>query len=348
MEGADEALISELRALGVEEERISKAKEQGRLAVLPIELALEDEGSRTLREVAESEGVDVESLIATRRALGLPIDEEGAVYGSALEEHAKRLRAALDAGVPLEALIAINRTVGRSTLAVADASREVIASIYFEELDLEDPMVAFRTAEAARALLPVLGKVLTYALEEHVRELVRSQAGLALGGALSSDPGDVAIAFADLVGFTQLSEEVGAVDLGGAVERLEAHAFDSLRPGVSVVKLIGDEVMLAGADADDLTASVLELLRLAGRDEALPDLRAGAAFGPAIHRAGDWYGRVVNLASRLAGVAEPGTLAVDGRLRELVDRDRTWQSIGNVELKGFGETVPSYVAMPER
>lgn len=68
------------------------------------------------------------------------------------------------------------------------------------------------------------------------------------------------MAFADLVGFTALSEGPGAARAGDLAARLKTAAFDALQPGVQVVKLIGDEVMLASTDVPALVATMLELL----------------------------------------------------------------------------------------
>jgi adenylate cyclase len=190
----------------------------------------------------------------TRRALGLGVERGQAIYTSALDDHARRLRTALDAGMPLEALLTINRVIGRAMAAVASASRDAMQAL-LADTDDDESARALRAAEAAEALVPELGKVLAYAFGEHVRELVRLEAGAHLVDLGAADVREVGIAFADLVGFTSLGDRLTPRELGRVAERLESLAFDALRPGVAVVKTIGDEVMLAASDVPALVSS---------------------------------------------------------------------------------------------
>jgi hypothetical protein len=166
-------------------------------------LALRADGSRSLEEIAGARGVEPDPLADTRRALGLPVERGQAIYGSALDDHARRLRTALDTGMPLEALLTINRVIGRAMAAVASASRDALQAL-LADTDVDESARALRAAEAAEALVPELGRVLAYAFGEHVRGLVRLEAGAHLVDAGAADVREVGIAFADLVGFTAL------------------------------------------------------------------------------------------------------------------------------------------------
>ena len=126
--------------------------------------------------------------------------------------------------------------------------------------------------------------------------------------------------FADLVGFTRLGEEVAPDELGRLAVRLEALAGDAAEPPVRLVKTIGDAAMLASPQPEPLLAATLRLIEAADAEgEDFPQLRAGAALGQALPRAGDWFGRPVNLASRITSVARPGSLLVERELREAVE-----------------------------
>jgi adenylate cyclase len=63
---------------------------------------------------------------------------------------------------------------------------------------------------------------------------------------------------------------------------------------------------------------------------------------------GDYYGRTVNLAARLAGVAEPGQTVVDAEVVRLAGGhdDIGFRSLGKVSLKGMASPVDVYEARP--
>ena len=79
-----------------------------------------------------------------------------------------------------------------------------------------------------------------------------------------------------------------------------------------LVKTIGDAVMLVSAEAEPLVAQSLDLVAAAAAEgDQFPVLRAGIATGPTLPQSGDYYGRSVNLASRVTGIARPGSVLVD-------------------------------------
>ncbi len=153
----------------------------------------------------------------------------------------------------------------------------------------------------------------------HLRHATQSEAISALERSGGQLPGsrEVAVCFADLVGFTRLGEEVPPDELGRLAVRLEALAGEVVEPPVRLVKTIGDAAMLASPEPEPLLDAALELIDAADAEgEDFPQLRAGAALGTALPRAGDWFGRPVNLASRITRIARPGSLLAERELRE--------------------------------
>lgn len=102
--------------------------------------------------------------------------------------------------------------------------------------------------------------------------------------------------------------------------------------------------MLAAPDAQALLASTLELVAKVDALEDFPRLHAGAAYGPALNRSGDWYGRTVNLASRITGEAEPGTVIGTKELCDAAGDFCTWTSLGPHALEGVDEEVELFRA----
>jgi adenylate cyclase len=155
---------------------------------------------------------------------------------------------------------------------------------------------------------------------------------------------DCVVAFADVVGFTELGESVGLEELGGIAGSLAKLAGDEVEPPVRVVKQIGDAVMLVSTDAEAMVATALRLVERAGAG-SMPPLRAGVASGQAVNRWGDWFGTPVNLASRLTTRARPGSVLVTKQIRELLGEGGfAFSDAGAKRLKGFSSPVPAFRA----
>jgi adenylate cyclase len=98
--------------------------------------------------------------------------------------------------------------------------------------------------------------------------------------------------------------------------------------------------MLAAGEPEPLLAATLNLLAAAEAEgEDFPQLRAGAAVGMAVPRAGDWFGRPVNLASRITAVARPGSLLAEEELRSSSPDAYRFSFAGQRRLHGIREPV---------
>ena len=157
---------------------------------------------------------------------------------------------------------------------------------------------------------------------------------------------NIAVAFADLVGFTRLGEAVPPEELENLAHRLANLAHEVVVPPVRFIKTIGDAVMLVSTDSVALLRTVLELLDAAENFDDFPQLRSGLASGSAVSRAGDWFGSPVNLASRVTGVARPGSVLVSESVREAIGRPTrfSWSFAGGRHLKGVKSEVKLFRA----
>jgi adenylate cyclase len=203
--------------------------------------------------------------------------------------------------------------------------------------------LAQRFAERSAAVVPMLEQMLRL----HLRHAVGPEALDADEPAAGSLPAarDVGVAFADLVGFTRLGEEVTPADLGAVAERLAVIAGDLARPPVRLVKTIGDAAMLVSADVGPLLQCALDLHEAAASEgDEFPPLRVGVARGPAVARAGDWYGRPVNLASRVTAIARPGSVLATREVRDAAPDGYRWSSAGRRSLRGVDGQVALYRA----
>ena len=148
----------------------------------------------------------------------------------------------------------------------------------------------------------------------------------------------LAVGFADLVGFTALTQSLPPGELAALVMRFEEHSHDLVvAAGGRVVKTIGDEVMFTCADPRAAARLAIELAR-SGGDDLLPPMRVALAWGPVLLREGDCFGPTVNLASRLVGLAQPYEVIVSEDLQErLVDEpELEREPLDPIEIKDFG------------
>jgi adenylate cyclase len=336
-------LLEQLAGDGVPLEDLRRAVEEDRLALLPVERVLEGEGRRfTAAEVAEEAGVDEEVLRRNRLALGLP--DPGPEESAFTEEDvdaARKFAALREAGLPDEGILEVSRVIGLALAQVAAASRALVAESALAEGGTEAE-VARRLAEEARRLGPIMGPVLEYVLNLHLREQVRSdvigRAEIASGRLPGAQ--EISACFADMVGFTKLGEELPPEELGTITGRLGELASDVAEPPVRLVKMIGDAAMLVSPDNDALLDAALGLVaRSEAEGEGFPPLRAGVARGPALARGGDWYGRAVNLSSRITAIAYPGSVLVSEDVKEAATNGHRWSFAGERRLKGIDGRV---------
>jgi adenylate cyclase len=89
--------------------------------------------------------------------------------------------------------------------------------------------------------------------------------------------------------------------------------------------------------------AALELVENAAEEgEDFPLLRAGVACGEAMPRGGDWYGRPVNLASRITAIARPDSVLADEAVHDALADDYAWSYAGSRRLKGIDGSVKLY------
>jgi adenylate cyclase len=151
----------------------------------------------------------------------------------------------------------------------------------------------------------------------------------------------VAIAFADLAGYTRLTEEEGEEEAVGAVERFVEAVEHTLPDDARVIKTIGDEVMVVGADPGALVDWAVGFQTLV-RERPLP--RIGIHHGETIYRDGDYYGREVNLAARVAARSAGGEVIVTRPVVDAAGPHLEFEPIGEVRLKGFSDATELFIA----
>jgi adenylate cyclase len=336
------ALLERLAADGVSLAELRRATATGTLVFLPTDSVIAGPGRYILTELSELSGVDLDFLLRARRAMGLSIPEpDEPVYTDADLELARMLHVARAAGISDEETLELLRVLGRGFSQAAESLRALPLRLVTEP-GIGEHDLAQRYSEAAEQLYPLVEPLTRDLLTLHMRQATQSEVISAIERSAGSLPGsrELAVCFADLVGFTRLGEEVPADELGHLAARLEALAADAAEPPVRLIKMLGDAAMLASAEPGpllDTTLNMLDAADAAGED--FPQLRAGAALGPALPRAGDWFGRPVNLASRITQIARPGSLLAEREIRDSVGEGFRWSYAGERRLRGVREPV---------
>jgi adenylate cyclase len=341
-------LVRELLDAGVSEEELREAAAEERLAALPLELVYTRDCRFTLREMMDELGIGEDFVRSNFLAVGLPQPDLDEVALSDKDMEAWRMiKLMFDSGVDEETVLKLGRTAGRTAAQTAETLLETFTRLYARPGDSEADF-GLRMAEVATTLGPALGPMVETPVRWHLRQLTRQRAAVQLEAATGGlpDTRDVAVCFADLVDYTSLTERSGVPELGEVTTRLEEIAADCAEPPVRLVKLIGDAAMFVCPEVEPLVDVAAALVDRAEADERLPQLRAGIAAGEGLNRGGDWYGRPVNLAARIAARADPGTLFADASVTEATRERHGWDERGDYELKGIDEPVALYCLRP--
>ena len=319
--------------------------------LLPARRALGDDGSHvSARWVSERSGLDLDEWIRFQRAAGLSRveDPDALLFMGADGAIASHIKGFLDLGIDPDLMLTAVRVLAQGMANAAEVMRAAaLAAI------LHPGATELETAEASQALLgvavPLLGPMVREMLLMQLRHMAETEAINATERARGAPlPGarNIAAAFADLVGFTRLGEEVPPEELEQLADLLGALAREVAVEPVRFIKTIGDAVLFVSTDTGKLLECVLELVEVAERDGRLPNLRVGVAYGTAVSRAGDWFGSPVNTASRVTAAARPGAVLVTEGARATVTDDVrfAWSHAGGRRLRGIKGEVTLYRA----
>jgi adenylate cyclase len=345
-------IVARLRERGYPLEQIREASDSGRLALGDVESFLSvPEGRHTLRQTARATGLAPELIERIVGAMGLSAMSVEAIGDEDLEM-LKYVAAVLEAGLPEAAFIQIARVYGQALAQIAETEVRLF-HMYIHEPLMRSGVSGLEIAEQmdgiARELLPftaplmnwVHGRFLAYFVEQDVIGHMEADMG---GGASQEGRLRVAIAFADLAGYTRLTEEQGDEHAVSAVERFVEAVERTLPIDARVLKTLGDEVMVVSPEPVALTRWAVGFQAQA--PAGVPPPRIGIHYGEAIYRDGDYYGREVNQAARVVARAAGGEVLVTRTVVDLAEgvAGLAFKLIGEVGLKGFSEPTELFLA----
>ena len=337
-------LLEWLDAEGFSIAEMQDAKRSLAIGAMMGDLRLASSERIDIEQAMEISGLDAERLDVLATAFGFAEIERvwGAGDGPFSVREAE-VMALLDGVAEMfsgEEVISFVRVIGGAFARIADAA----VSLFLNDVESDMLSTGASEIELARkvyeaiGLLDGVGELFDPVLRRHMLQAVQ-RSRHALIDENERFNYRYAVGFIDLVGFTELSGNFDARELGVFIRDFEGRAHDVVtNEGARVVKLIGDEIMFAATDVDAACRAAGALMEgFASADErVLP--RGGVAYGDVLVRGGDFYGPVVNLASRLVDEAVPQEVLVTDDVAQSASAS-TFEPAGRRMVKGFAAPV---------
>ncbi len=328
-----------LKALGATDEQIAEARRECHLAGLAGDLIFARGATLTARDLAQRAGADVDLVLAMWRTMGVVVPDEDRPMFS--EDDAELTGFLVQANPVGEHGGELLRVLGSSLARVAEAAVSVYVQTQEPAVDSPelDVLAWAREQAAVSAAALRLGDSMGSVFAHHMRDAIDRQRA-AQAEVTDRSLYRLAVGFVDLVGFTPFSLHTSPTSLLELIGQFEGRAFEvaSEHRG-RIVKHIGDEVMFVAPDAA-AGCAIAQVLTTALASDVEP--RGGVCFGDVISRHGDYYGPVVNLASRLADLAVPGEVLVDAETARSAAGTFELREAGRRQLKGFDHPVEVY------
>jgi len=348
---AQARIVARMRERGHTLEEVRDAVRDGRLAFGSVEELLPTPSrSHARAEAAAAIGLEEELIERIMALLGTPMALNDRVSDEDIEA-LERVASALHNGFPLIALLQLVRVYAQAGRRIAEAEVRLF-HLYVHEPMIRDGVPPVEMAEnmerMASELIPTVAPVLEYIHRRYLRFYMEQDVvgHMEADQPLSrSQPGRVTMAFCfvDLTGFTRFTEEEGDEQALDLVERFVETVEATLPVDATIVKTIGDEVMIVSPDGSELTEWAVGFLALF--DER-PQPRVAIHCGNAVYRDGDYFGAAVNLAHRVAARAMAGEVLVTRSVAAAIGEDSylDLEPIGEASLKGFPEPIELFLA----
>jgi adenylate cyclase len=289
-------------------------------------------------EVARASGMEVEQARRLWRALGFPEAGAEPAFSKHDVEALLRVGAIIERGrLDFDTIVRLTRGMGTTMDRLAEWEVATLTGVVES-----DPELPSRRVEALRlveTIGPDFEALLTYVWRRHLAAAVTRVETLtdATGEHVVTTVG-----FADLVGFSALTNDLAEDEIGNLVEVFESRSADVVSHHRGrIVKTLGDSVLfLANTPAEGIDIA-WDIVKVIGGDDRLPDVRVGVVTGPVVLRMGDVYGPAVNLAARLVGVARRNRVITDAQTAERLPEERFEARVLPARpVRGFGDLEP--------
>jgi adenylate cyclase len=347
---AQARVVARMRERGHSLAELREAGRDGRLSFGFAEESFADSSpsvpfEEAVGRIGLSEAV-VERVMAI---LGTPVGKQRTLTETDVEALG-RLAEVAEAGLPIEAVLQLARVYAQSVRRIADAEVRLF-HLFVHEPMMRDGLGAIEMAEelgklveaASPSTTPLFeylhARYVRYFMEQDVVGHMEDE----LGEEAEADQVRITLCFIDLTGFTRFTAEEGDAEAFSVIERFTGAVEATLPPDASIVKSIGDEVMVVSPEPVSLVEWAVGFVAFFS-DRPKP--RVGIHCGDAVFRDGDYFGSQVNMAHRVVNRALGGEVLVTDTVAEALDGhpDLELSGIGKVDLKGFPEPAPLFLA----
>lgn len=352
-------LIGMLVRAGLPLEGIGAAVRNGRLSLDFVDTATYDRfasfSSETFGEVSARTGIPLETLGVIREAGGSAAPEAGDRIRVDELTVVPLIEIQLRLGFRIPVIERALRVYGESLRRMAETEAEwwhseiVVPTLarggsWADIASLAERISPELSAHSDGAVLALYHARQTDAWMRNIFDGVETSLAAA-GLQARADRTPPAISFLDLTGYTRLTDERGDEAAAELAERLSRLVERTSKPhGGRPVKWLGDGVMFHFPDPSAAALAAIEMVDAAAA-AGLPPARVGVHAGPVLFQEGDYFGRTVNLASRIADYAGPGEVVVSEDVVRLSGGgDVSFSEIGSVELKGVSQPVRLFEA----
>jgi adenylate cyclase len=353
---AQARVVARMRERGHSLEELREAGREGRLAFgFAEELFSDRDATVPIDAVARETGLEPELVERILTILGTPKERQAEVSprDAAALRHCSRV---LAAGFPLVAFLQLVRVYVQAMRRVAEAEVRLF-HLYVHEPLIRDGVpeleIAEEMGELAADLLPLAPPLTDYLHRRYLRYFLEQDVvgHMELDQTLETaemELGHVTITlcFIDLTNFTRYTEEEGDIEALDVVENFVATVESTLPREATIVKTIGDEVMIVSPDSASLTEWAVDFI---GGFSQRPQPRVGIHCGEAVYRDGDYFGSQVNLTHRVVSRALGGEVLVTDRVAESIEANERLrrEPIGSVSLKGFPVPTELFIVRAE-
>ncbi len=341
----DRETVLALIDLGLDEDEATEAVATGRV---PLVLARKEVGDRArfdLDTLARRSGVPAELLREIRVASGLPVPERFSKFDLRWARRIARLLEIL----PPDAVVRSARARGTALGMVARSDMSIVRDelvLPMRRAGADDLTLSVALAETVKQLDGLASELLAITYDLHLEHQLGTELSALLTHGDESEV-ELAVGFVDVVGWTTLSSRIDPAGLDDVLDAFEARIIEVTAPleEVTVIKYLGDAVMLVASDASSLASAMLELTTAVPDLEDVP-LRGGLAAGLVRIREGDAFGSPVNLAARLTDLARPWSLLADEQLLDALEGDHEIRRVRPMRIRSIGIRRPLSLRSP--
>jgi class 3 adenylate cyclase len=335
-------LIQYLAGLGFAADEMLEAERRGRLFGLAGDVLLwSGPQIYTLRIAADSIGVALEDVEHAWAMLGLTVADPDTPALSQADVDSLSTWVAMRTQMGEDAADGFLRVLGATVARLAEAISSMIRTgkpqLWLGHTG-DELTTALAYREAAE-FIPRVGAMIDAVHRHHLVSTRTFIEGVVRGPSASLLCG---VGFADLSGFTALTQMLTPAELSAMLTEFGATASDVVHAdGGRVVKFLGDAVMWVSSSPERLAKAALDLVDHPRAREAGLQVRAGLGYGEILAMNGDYFGNAVNLAARLVAAAAPGQILAAAAVHEQLPE---WPAVarGPLQLKGFDAPVTAY------